>query len=71
MLPLRLKLTVLPRYLPAPRTILFRNTHLLRLYPVAQARWSSATTEPRQPDGDGGTQGPPSSQKQIKYTSES
>lgn len=39
--------------------------------PLAQVRWSSATTEPRQPNAEGGTQGPPSPQSHIKYTSES
>ncbi len=39
--------------------------------PAAQTRWSSATTEPHQPDADGGTQGGPSPQSSVKYTSES
>ncbi|MCJ1258036.1 hypothetical protein MMC24_005865 [Lignoscripta atroalba] len=36
----------------------------------AHVRWSSATSEPHQPDADGGLHGPPSSQKHIKFTSE-
>lgn len=48
-----------------------RPSYLLRPCPAAQTRWSSATTEPRQPDADGGTKGGPSTQRYIKYTSES
>ncbi|KAI9794505.1 MAG: hypothetical protein M1833_000365 [Piccolia ochrophora] len=36
-----------------------------------QVRWSSATTEPLQPDAAGTTKGPASPANQIKYTSES
>ena len=45
--------------------------YTLRTCPAAQTRWSSATTEPRQTDADGGTKGGPSTQSYIKYTSES
>ncbi|MCJ1407450.1 hypothetical protein MMC19_001521 [Ptychographa xylographoides] len=39
---------------------------------TATVRWtSSASTEPHQPDADGGVQGAPSSHHHIKYTSES
>ncbi|MCJ1310520.1 hypothetical protein MMC25_004184 [Agyrium rufum] len=37
----------------------------------AQRRWSSATTEPHQPAADGTVKGEPSSQKEIRFTSES
>ncbi|MCJ1460882.1 hypothetical protein MMC28_011264 [Mycoblastus sanguinarius] len=45
--------------------------HIIRKIPAAQSRWSSATTEPRQPDAGGGTQGAPRPQNYINYTSES
>ena len=34
-----------------------------------QVRWSSATTEPHQPDAAGTLKGEPSSQKHIEFTS--
>ena len=34
-------------------------------------RWASATSEPHQPDAEGTTKGAPSSQKHIRFTSES
>lgn len=41
-------------------------------HPAAQVRCqSTATTEPHQPDADGGFKGAPSAQKYIKYTSDS
>ncbi|MCJ1245606.1 hypothetical protein MMC30_002810 [Trapelia coarctata] len=49
-----------------------RPTRACVLYPAAQVRCqSTATTEPHQPDADGGVKGPPSAQKHIKYTSNS
>ena len=59
------------RYLTASFPNVPRPSYLLRSWPAAQARWSSATTEPRQSDADGGTIGRPSPQSRIKYTSES
>ena len=47
------------------------GVHLARLSFPAQARWSSATTEPHQPDGHGGVKDAPSLQRWIAYTSES
>ena len=47
------------------------QAYFSRPCPAAQTRWSSATTEPHQPDADGGTHGGPSPQSNIKYTSES
>ncbi|KAI9760662.1 MAG: hypothetical protein M4579_001526 [Chaenotheca gracillima] len=43
----------------------------LGLPAVSHVRWSSATTEPHQPDAEGTTKGAPSPAKQIKFTSES
>lgn len=40
-------------------------------FPAKQTRCSSATTEPHQPAADGTTHGAPSSQKEIRFTSES
>ncbi|KAI9846344.1 MAG: hypothetical protein M1837_004197 [Sclerophora amabilis] len=37
----------------------------------SRVRWSSATTEPHQPDAQGSTKGAPSPAKQIAYTTES
>ena len=54
--------TFRPRFL-RPRC----QTH----FPAKQTRWSSATTEPHQPAADGTTHGAPSSQKEIRFTSES
>lgn len=38
---------------------------------LPQTRWSSATSEPFQPDADGSVNGAPSSQKHIPFTTES
>ena len=40
-------------------------------YPNGQKRWSSATSEPHQPDAEGSVKGAPSSQKYIPFTAES
>lgn len=40
-------------------------------YQNTQLRWSSATSEPHQPDAEGGLKGAPSSQKHIPFTTES
>ena len=56
----------------------FPNKISTRISPCAvsgpvrlQVRWSSATTEPHQPDAEGTLKGEPSSQKYLKFTSES
>ena len=66
-----LKSTVLDRRLSASFLKLPGPNHLFRLCSAAQIRWSSATTEPHQPDADGRTQSGPSPQRHIKYTSDS
>lgn len=69
---LQSKIGALYRHSRSHRQPLSRLTFLPTLQAIAQVRWetASATTEPRQPDADGGVQGTPSAQKKIKYTSE-
>lgn len=67
----RLKTGLFNRLLTASFQHIPCPAHLLRSGPAAQTRWSSATTEPLQPDADGNTHGAPSPQSHIKYTSDS
>ena len=68
---MRWKSTYSRNFLAASFLIVPRPAYLLRPCPAAQVRWSSATTEPRQSGADGRTQGGPSPQNHIAYTSES
>lgn len=68
---IRLKTALCPRLLTTSFSKIHRPACPLRQCPAAQTRWSSATTEPRQPDADGRTHGEPSPQSRIKFTSES
>ena len=71
MLTMRLKTNFFNRRLTASISRSPIPIYSSRACPVVQTRLSSATTEPLQPDAEGGTRSGPNPQGNIRYTSES